>query len=144
MSLVWLCALVLFLIIEIATVNLVTIWFAAGSLLAFLLAVLNLSLTWQVVGFMSLSAILLLVFILVVKPRMAGFKSSFIPTNADRIIGQTGHVIETIDPDLDRGQIKVMGQVWSATSETGDRIEQDSQVTVVAIHSVKAVVRRLD
>lgn len=40
---VWLAALVLFVVIEIATMGLTTIWFAGGALIALILAMLEVS-----------------------------------------------------------------------------------------------------
>jgi membrane protein implicated in regulation of membrane protease activity len=62
-----------------------------------------------------ISVLLLIGFILIVKPRMnSGGVRGTIPTNADRIIGQEALVVIDIDPVAGSGQIKVNGQTWSA------------------------------
>lgn len=43
-TVIWLSLFVLFLVIEIITMGLTTIWFAGGALVAFLVAVLGLGL----------------------------------------------------------------------------------------------------
>jgi len=39
------------------------------------------------------------------------------------------------------GQVKVKGQIWTAVSESGDFIKQNTEVVVVAIEGVKLVVK---
>ena len=50
-SIFWLIALVLSIVIEIATLGLTTIWFAGGALLAVIAAALGLPLVVQIVLF---------------------------------------------------------------------------------------------
>lgn len=49
----WLVALVLFILIEIATMGLTTIWFAGGALLAVIASALGLPLAVQIVLFLQ-------------------------------------------------------------------------------------------
>ena len=60
--------------------------------------------------------------------------------NADRIIGKTAVVIETIDNLAGKGQVKVAGQIWTARSERDVVIPQDAEVTVLRIEGVKVFV----
>ena len=48
-TVIWLSLFVLFLVIEIITMGLTTIWFAGGALVAFLVAVLGLGLGVQII-----------------------------------------------------------------------------------------------
>ena len=57
---VWLVVFVLSVVAEIATAGLVSIWFAGGAVVAFILAVLEVQLVWQVVAFVAISLLLLL------------------------------------------------------------------------------------
>ena len=56
----WLILFVVLVVIEIATLGLTTIWFAGGSIVAFILAIVGFSLPVQIVAFL-VSSILLLV-----------------------------------------------------------------------------------
>ena len=56
----WLILFVVLVVIEIATLGLTTIWFAGGSIVAFVLAIVGFSLPVQIVAFL-VSSILLLV-----------------------------------------------------------------------------------
>lgn len=140
----WLAFVIVFLLIEAATVNMTTIWFAAGCLVALVLDFLGASPTVQFIVMIIVSATLLMYFLLYIKPRLYNGKHKIVATNADRIIGSEVIVIEQIDPIAGRGQIKVGGQVWSAVSESGKIIEKDTRVEVLSIRGVKAVVRIID
>jgi membrane protein implicated in regulation of membrane protease activity len=56
----WLGLLIILIAIEAATVSLTTIWFAAGSLMAFFMALFGLELWVQVLVFLAASTLLLI------------------------------------------------------------------------------------
>lgn len=138
----WIAAAVILLIIEAATVQIVTVWFAAGAAAAALAAVAApRGILLQAAVFVVVSGVLLAV----TKPFVKKLtKSGISPTNADRVIGASGIVTVKLDPINGGGQIKVMGQEWSARSEDGDAIEAGEKVKIVGLSGVKAVVRRLE
>ena len=71
----------------------------------------------------------------------AKHKRELSPTNADRVLGHEGIVIKTIDPMDGKGQIKVLGQVWSAKADKV--IEEGSKVKVLSMEGVKLIVEEL-
>lgn len=136
----WVIAAIVMALLEAATVSLVSIWFAIGALGAAIGAALGANIVWQVVIFVVLSAMALAV----TKPLVKKFrKKGAALTNADRIIGERGEVIETIDPISGSGQIRVLGQVWSAKGEGGNAILPGAFVSVERIEGVKAVVKEV-
>ena len=135
---VWLALLVLFIITEVATVQLTTIWFAGGALLAMLLAAFGIkSITAQIIVFLVTSIALLIATRPLVKKHI-NKKSQ--PTNADRNIGQKAVVTEEINNLLGTGAAKINGIEWTARSVSGEIIEKGSTVTVVRIDGVKIIV----
>lgn len=133
---IWLGLMVVLIIIEAATVSLTTIWFAAGSLLAFFMALFNLPLWFQIVVFLVSSTLL----ILFTRPiALKYLKVGRERTNIDSLIGETGLVVMDILPYA-TGQVKVKGQIWTAVSKTGEPIGKDNEVFVDAIEGVKLVV----
>lgn len=137
----WLILLLLCLIAEAVTVNTVTIWFAFGALAALVLDLLRQSVTLQVVLFFVVSGIFLALFLLYFKPKRVEKAAKAERTNADRIIDREGVVLEEIDPLRDKGQILVLGQVWTAvTTDRESIIAKDSKVRVLKLSGVKAVV----
>ena len=62
-------------------------------------------------------------------------------TNAYSIIGKKGIVTQDINESYGIGQIKVLGEVWSAKSMDNTSIEKGNEIEVIAIDGVKAVVK---
>ncbi|MBQ4601407.1 MAG: NfeD family protein [Clostridia bacterium] len=134
----WVALLIVFAAIELITPQLVCIWFAIGSLGAFIAASLNAPLWQQILIFIVVSVIM----IFVTRPLYKRFiKTKLVPTNSDRLIGDTAVVTETIDNLEAKGAVKVQGQVWSARSENGEVIPENTPVTVVRIEGVKLIVK---
>lgn len=140
----WLIAIIVFIIAEVLTVNLVSIWFMLGGLVALGLALAGLSATIQVIAFIVVSAISLTIFLCFIRPKFNAKELDQTKTNADRIIGQEAEVIASIDPLKNVGQIRVKGQIWSASSDQDKVIPQGSLVVVTAIKGVKAYVIEID
>lgn len=136
-SAVWLVLLIVFGIAEAATVGLVSIWFAAGSLLALLAAVLGAPVPVQVLIFVAGS----LVTLVIIRP-LAGkyINGRRVPTNADRVIGQEAVVTEAIDNLHAQGQVKVAGAPWTARSDDDAPISAGTTVRVLRIEGVKLYV----
>lgn len=133
----WVIVAVVLGVVEAATVNLVTIWSAIAAICAAFCATFEFSGLVQFSVFVIVSGILLLL----TRPLANKLlNSKAVPTNADRVIGTEGTVTERIDPIENKGQVKVMGQIWTAKSEDGGIIEKGSIVTVSAIEGVRAVV----
>ena len=136
MSLIWFIAFLVLLFIEIVTINLVTIWFAIGAIASMITSFFTTSIVIQIVVFIVVSVVSLLL----TKPLMKKFKKFDVqPTNSDRVIGKSGDVIKKISKN-EYGEVKVFGNVWTATSE--DEIEVGSKVKVIAIDGVKLIVKK--
>ncbi len=133
----WLAVAVILGVIEAATVNLVTVWSAIAAVLAAVLASLGVS------GYIQFSAFVVLTGILLIATRPVAkkiIKEKAVPTNADRVIGAVGTVVEEIDPMENKGQIKVLGQLWSAKPKCENVIPVGAKVKVVMLEGVKTVV----
>lgn len=135
----WLTVAVIMAVIEGITPALVTIWFMFGALAAMVLSIFVQSFAVQFAVFAGVSAVLLIFTRPLVKKIFRKTKTVY--TNADRIIGQEGVVTEEISNLENKGQITVLGQVWSAKSQDGSIIPFDKTVTVCSIHGVKAIVK---
>ena len=136
---IWLAAMILFGILEAATVTLVSLWFVGGSLAAFLAALLGAPLWLQVTLFVVVSGALLAC----LRPFVRKFaQPKKEPTNFDRIVGQSAPVTEAIDNLSEVGAVKIDGKEWSARSEDGAPIEVGAIVNIAKIEGVKAIVRR--
>lgn len=135
---VWLGILVATVILEIATTQMVSIWFAIGALAAFISALIGVEQIWiQIVVFVVVSAIALAATRPLVK-KMVNQKTE--PTNADMVIGKTGIVTEKIDNIASSGLVRVNGGVWTARSADDSVIEADEKVIIKEISGVKLLV----
>ena len=134
----WLVALVLFILIEIATMGLTTIWFAGGALLAVIASALGLPLVVQIVLFFAVSFVLLYF----TRPMAVKyFNKDRVKTNAESLVGRQAIVISEIDNLQGIGQVTVGGVEWSArTAEAGIRLDVGSVVNIIAINGVKLIV----
>ncbi len=139
-SMIWLILLVIFILVEIATVGLLTIWFAGGALAAFFVSLSQLGAAVQVIVFLIVS----LVFVLLIRPlAQKKFNSGHIRTNAQTLIGEEAVVLEPIDNLQSKGRVMIRGQEWSARSvDDKEKFEKDEVVQVMSISGVKLMVRR--
>ncbi len=136
----WAAVMIVMLVIEAVTFNLLTIWFAVGALAAIIAAALGASFPLQMSVFFVVSGVLLMSLMPYMRRRTAAKHTA---TNADRIIGCEAVVTEEIDGISGTGQINVIGSIWSAKSEDGAKIAKGEHVIVNEITGVKAVVSRL-
>ena len=134
----WLVALVMFILIEIATMGLTTIWFAGGALVAVIASALGLPLVVQIVLFFAVSFVLLYF----TRPMAVKyFNKDRVKTNAESLVGRQAIVISEIDNLQGIGQVTVGGMEWSArTAEAGVRLDVGSVVNIIAINGVKLIV----
>ena len=137
-TIMWLVALVLLIIIEIATMGLTTIWFAGGALIAAIAAGLQAPLVVQIVLFLVVS-ILLLYFTRPIAVKY--FNKDRVKTNAESLVGKQAIVISEVDNLQGIGQVTVGGMEWMArTTEAGVKLPVGSVVNIVAINGVKLIV----
>ena len=135
----WLVLFVILLIIEILTMGLTTIWFAAGALVAFLAGWLGFGLAVQIVVLLVVSVELLLL----TRPiAVKYFNQERQKTNAESLIGQQGLVVEEVDTIHAKGVVEVKGQEWSAkTDEPDGRVPKNTVVVIDGIQGVHLIVR---
>ena len=136
-AIVWLVLMVVFLAIEASTVSMVSLWFAAGSLIALLTALAGGPAWLQTVLFLAVSAGLLLALRPLAKKYLAPKVTA---TNVDSIVGSTGLVTAAIDNVSASGQVKLGAMEWTARSTSGQPIPVGTLVKVDRIEGVKAFV----
>lgn len=134
---VWLGLMILFLIAEGATVSLVSLWFAAGAVVAMFAALLGAGVWLQTGLFLVVSGALLLMLRPIVRRYLV---PKITPTNVDSLVGATGLVTESIDNVTASGQVKLGAMEWTARSTTGENIPQGALIRVDRIEGVKVYV----
>lgn len=138
MTVFWLAAMIVFGVVEAATVGLASIWFAIGAAAAFGISFAVPTLWVQVAVFTVVS---LLTMVLVRPLAQKYFTPKLVATNADRVIGREGIVTEEIDNLRAVGRITVAGIEWAARSEEDAVVPAGTKVTVLRIEGVKVFVR---
>ena len=136
-AIVWLVLMVVFLAAEASTVSMVSLWFAAGALIALLTALAGGPAWLQTLLFLAVSAGLLLALRPLVKKYLS---PKLTATNVDSVVGSTGLVTATIDNVSAVGQVKLGAMEWTARSTSGQPIPAGTLVKVDRIEGVKAFV----
>lgn len=139
-TLMWTVVLLISVIIEAITIDLVSIWFGVGAVAALICEALGLSQVLQVVIFAIVSVICIIISRPLAKKYLRG---NTIKTNLDRVIGKHCLVTETITADT-KGEVKVMGTLWSAVSLDNIKIEAGQYAEVVSIEGAHVIVRKIE
>lgn len=136
----WLVVFLVFLIAEIISLGLTTIWFAVGALVAFLFSMLGLPLSFQIIAFFVESIFLLII----TRPVMAKYlNEKTIKTNAESLIGCLARVVTPVDNIKGEGCVIINGMEWTARS-TKDEVtfQKDEIVRIAGISGVKLIVEK--
>lgn len=138
MAVVWLIAVVVFLVVEALVPGLVSIWFAIGALAALLASAVGAPLWLQGLWFLLVSVAALAL----TRPLARKYVNARTqPTNADRILGRECVVREAIDNVQGTGTVAVDGKVWTARMEEEDERAAVGEIVVARrIEGVKVIV----
>ncbi len=141
--LIWLIFGVALLAVELATTELVVVWFALSALvLTIVTAIVDLHVAWQITLFAALSTVLLLCTRKAVRRLLRKHKGN--DTNLDLVLSHNGRVVTKIDNDLEMGEVKINGLVWTARSADGTVIEEGTLVAIQEIKGNKLLVIRAE
>lgn len=140
MGALWCIAIVVFVALEAATYQLVSIWMAAGSVGAVIAFALGADFNVQFTFFAVVSIVLIILTRPLVKKFTSGRK---LKTNVEDIPGKIAIVQSEINNISGKGTIKIGGMEWSARSTNGNVIPEGKTVEVVKIEGVKAVVKEV-
>ena len=124
---IWAIIIAVLLIVEFTTMGLVSIWFALGSVVGFVMSFFGLDWYWEVV------ASLITGFVLLASTRKFVVKFlqiKAVSTNADMMIGKETKLLEDMDENK-RGSVRLNGTTWTAASEK--EIAQGSKVRVTKL-----------
>ncbi|MCK9235758.1 MAG: NfeD family protein [Acholeplasmataceae bacterium] len=134
---IWIGIFVVAILIEVATTDLVSIWFALAAIPSFLLSLFNVDEWVQFLAFI-LVAVVLIIF---TRPLMIKyFRTNEIKTNVDSIIGQEGVCIQDIQKNT-IGRVLVRRMEWSAVSN--EDILVDEKVRVLDVEGNKLIVKKI-
>ncbi|MCL2531880.1 MAG: NfeD family protein [Oscillospiraceae bacterium] len=136
MWVIWLVLFIASIILEAISFQLFSIWFALGAVVALVASLLGAPIWLQILLFIVVSGAALGA----TRPLVRKIQRKQEPTNADRYVDQAGVVLEKIDNVKGTGQVKVLGQVWTARTKDGSEIAKGASVRTIAIEGVKLYV----
>ena len=134
---IWAALTVIFVIVEVATTDIASIWFAAGALVSTIVA-------WIAPEAFMLQAIVFAVVTAVTmyftKPLLTKYITKQTPTNMDMYIGKEAQVISNISPQK-AGRATIGGLTWQAKSQ--QVINEGEMCRIVKIEGVSLVVEKI-
>ncbi len=139
---IWLGVLIIALMIEVFTNELISIWFVGGSLVAVILAVIP-NIEWWIEFVVLIGVSLLLLGLLrpIVKRYFFKEPSKF---NIDDIVGKKGLMLKEAN-GLTLGEVKIGDVTWNVMPQDDkDTIESGVLVKVVGIKGNKLIVNKIN
>ena len=134
---IWLILAGVFVIGEVLTAGFLIFWLGIASLIAMAVSFITDNIIIQSTVFLISSVIL----ILATKPLVKKFaKVETTKTNAFSLIDKRGIVTKDISSINSTGQVKVEGELWSATGENDMEISKGTEVKIKEITGVKLIV----
>ena len=137
---IWIGAFAVFLIWEIISLGLTSIWFCGGAFAAAIAAYLGANIAVQAALFIIVSTLLVLLCRPIAKRNLI---TSAAPTNLDRNIGKKVKILETVDGSRNMGLVKIGDVEWKAVSESGRVLQKDSYAEIVKIEGTKVYLREV-
>ena len=139
LPLLWFSVILLTLVIESQTAELVSIWFAPGAFVAMILAFLDVRIAIQLAVFVALTVLGLILTFSVIRPRVKA-KAKSEKTNADALAGRLALVEEDIENQSAKGVVKINGQLWTArTDSPDDKPVKGEWVEILRVEGAKLI-----
>lgn len=136
---IWLAIIIFMAVCEIATAQLVSLWFVIGGIAALITSLFVDDFLIQIIVFIIVTVVSLLL----TRPFIKKIKKiDVVPTNVDRFIGKKGKVVAEINNELGIGQVNIEGNIWSARSSDSEVINEGEEVTIEKIEGVKLIVNK--
>ena len=138
---IWLALIILGVVIESASPQLIAIWFVLGGVAALISSFCGAEIWLQV----SIAVVVSVISLIATRPLAMKITSKkTVKTNADRYIGKEGIVTTEINDVLGGGRVTVLGSSWSAFSPEGKSFSVGTRVVVEDIQGVKLVVKAVE
>ena len=135
---IWLAIMAVTVIIEIVTLDLVSIWFAFGAVIPFILSAIGgIAIEIQIAVFVAVSA--LLIIFLRKNAQKLLFKNMNQKTNVDAFEGKKVRLLEDTD-FVHNGSVKINDVTWTANSESGELIKAGQLVEIKKVDGNKLIV----
>lgn len=135
----WLGVAVFFLVVELLTTTLVSIWFVPAAIIVCLLTFVIDSLVWQIAIFVVLSAVFMVVARKIYKKHIK--KPVDDVDQNEKLLGKAALVTE--DTNAISGRILVGDVYWRAVSENGETIPKGETVVIKGVEGTTLKINKL-
>ena len=137
-SIIWLILFIIFLVVELATVGLTSVYFSAGSLIALIMSFLGVPLLGQIIAFIIVSGVLLYF----TRPfAVRVINSRHTKTNVEDLVDKVVKITERVNNLEQTGRGVLNGIDWTVRSVKEEEVlEVGSLAKVVEIQGVKLIV----
>ena len=141
LPLLWFGIIVLTLVVESQTADLIAIWFAPGAFVSLILSFFNVQFWVQFGVFIGVTVVGMILSFTLLRPMMKK-RGKILKTNADALAGKFAIVEEDVNNAAPTGAVKINGQLWTARMDNPtDTVSKGDWVEIVRVEGAKLICR---
>lgn len=133
----WIVIGIFFLVVELCTTALISIWFVPAAGITALLSFIIPKLSWQIAIFAVLSAVFMVLFKKLYKKKIMKTEDDVKPETS--LIGKSA--VTADKTDVHGGRVKCGDVYWRAVSENGDVIEKGETVVITGVNDTTLIIK---
>lgn len=133
----WMIVGIFFLIVELATTALVSVWFVAAAVITAIVSLFVHELIWQIIIFLALSAVFMFIFKSTYKKHLKSEDDDLKPEV--QMIGKTA--VTAKETDGANGKVLAGDIYWRAVSEDGSVIANGKKVVITGVQNTTLVIK---
>ncbi len=136
---IWILMALIFLIVELFTLDLVSIWFTFGATSALIANISGIEYYWQILIFTITSLVTAIFFIVfVVKNKTLNRKKY---TNIEALINQEIIIINLLNDSQTKGETKLEGKIWTVIEQNNHVLKINEKYQIVKIEGTKLIAK---
>ena len=141
LPLLWFGIIVLTLVVESQTADLIAIWFAPGAFVSLILSFFNVQFWVQFGVFVGVPVVGMILSFTLLRPMMKK-RGKILKTNADALAGKLAIVEEDVNNAAPTGAVKINGQLWTARMDNPtDTVSKGDWVEIIRVEGAKLICR---
>lgn len=137
---IWIAVGIFFLIVELCTTALVSIWFVPAAVITCLLSFVIKSAVWQIAIFVLLSAVFMAVFRRIYKKYIK--KPVDDVDQNEKLIGKIVTVVDRTNGI--NGRVKLGDIYWKAVTENGETLSENEKAAIKSVNSTTLIITKIN
>ncbi len=137
---IWIAVGIFFLIVELCTTALVSIWFVPAAVITCLLSFVIKSAVWQIAIFVLLSAVFMAVFRRIYKKYIK--KPVDDVDQNEKLIGKIVTVVDRTNGI--NGRVKLGDIYWKAVTENGETLSENEKAVIKSVNSTTLIITKMN